>query len=381
VPRFRASLVGVLALLASVLGPTAAASAAEPPPRAGGPFDPRLGFACFTLERAILPLPDGSGVVDRLARVRLVLDGGVRVALQSLPKTGSGGQTLQLAAMRRWRNSLSGVLSAVSGGADPQTTLDAVQPGIDALIATLAPIVPSAAGVPCQLTADAGSVVSKPAAAAVAFEAVLAAVADRSTADRLRAEAPEAQARLASFRAQLQAMKAAFPLTAAQGRALLPSLRRIVDAAGRGDGGGVATRVARLSGPSPFLLRTLANQTPLSATPPQTEPAPGTPTVAIPPTTGMTPEAALRALCTAGLETTARSEVIGEASRGRERARARALAAARTPAAKAAVRRRFAEVQVLGTLPAAGSAVAAGDTVTLRLGVLAGSAIAIRTTC
>ena len=256
-----------------------------------------------------------------------------------------------------------------------------MQPGIDALTATLAPIVPSAAGVPCQLTADASAVVSRPAAAAVAYEAVMAAVADRSSGDRLRAEAPEAQTRLASFRAQLAAMRGTFPLTAAQGRVLLPDLRRIVAAAGRGDVAAVTSGVARLSGISAFLLRALSNQTPLSATPPQIEPAPGTATIAVPPTTGMTPEAALTALCTAGFQTSARSEVIGEASRGRERARAKALAAASTPAAKATVRRRFAEVRVLGTLPAAGSALAAGDTVTLRLGVLAGSAVAIRTTC
>jgi hypothetical protein len=104
--------------------------------------------------------------------------------------------------------------------------------------------------------------------------------------------------------------------------------------------------------------------------------------VRVPRTAGLQPEAAVAALCRAGLRPAARGEVIGEPSAARRRALAEALRATRTPAERVAVLRRFVPpVRVLGTDPDAGTPVGSGATVVIRLGVLKGTTVSVRPTC
>jgi hypothetical protein len=375
----------LLALAAAVvlsLGPARALGAAAGPSAS----DRELSFVCHQLRLATVPLGAAASPQDQLAALRLLLDQGLQNAVGSLrvttqQGTAPAGALAILHRLRVWRGQLQAVLRAVGAGQDVQGALDAAGPALAGSVAALAPLLPDLDGAPCALSAQGGPPLSAPARAALTYEGVLAALADRSSPGRLRSAAPAAGAGRGAGTRRVARLRASFPGLAASVRALLPDLSRAVRAAAAGRGGEVAAAVRRLGGIQPFLLGALATRDLGPVPVPTPAPAAGAPSVSVPPTRGLSADRALAALCRAGLLPAPHAVVVGELSFGRQRAFRRALAAARTPASRTRVFGRYLPVRVLGTEPAAGSSAAPGASVVLRLGVLQGTSVAFPSRC
>lgn len=372
---------------AAVLASLAAVALALPgaPARSAPTPDPALTLTCLQLRRATVPQSPFPS--ERLVALRLLLDGGLDVAVGDLRAQAAGrpaapGTAEALHHLRVWRTRAQRVLRQVAAGRQPAAALAAAEPGLTASAAAVAPLVPDADGTPCALAP--GHAVLSPAGplrAALLYEGVLVALGDRSSPARVRAEAPVASRALLRFAAQLSRLRPRFPRLAASGRSLVPSLRAAVLSAGRARPQEVAGAVTRLGGIQPFLMNALSTRDLEPVPVPSPPPGPGEPGVVVPRLRGLPPLEAFGRLCEVGLAGVPHATIVGEQSVESERRMRAALAGARTPEARTRVYRLFQPVTTLGTDPRAGATVSPGARVTLRLGVLQGSAVVLGAAC